>query len=367
MSKKYSTVICALYCVLVLSLSALLFFLPKEDFSPKENRILAKMPRLSAENLIDGRFSEDFSSFCADRFPFRASMLTLNSSFELGLGKLEARGVMSGADKSLIKRLEYNNYERLKENLSVIDEIREYAQSKGKKAVFFCAPRAVDVLGGYCHPLFDTQKSKEVWEHVKDAETITEALSHKAEQGEYVFYKTDHHWTTLGAYYTYVRLGKLLGYSPYPLSDFTLETVSNDFYGTTYSSCLLPDVSPDKITAFRYEGDEEISVTDTSTQKVSGLYDFSVLDTSSKYDFFLGGNRAHLKIKSGKPRLTVIKDSFANSLLPFLARHYDIDVIDPRYLREPLENFLADIFSDEEPSDVLILFGVDTLMGNTGL
>ena len=125
MSKKHSIIICAVYCAFVLTLSTLLF-LPKDDFSPRENRMLAKFPRLSANNLIDGRFSDDFSSFCADRFPFRSSMLTLNSSFELGLGRLESKGVMRGSGKNLIKRLEYNDYERLKQNLSSIKSIREY-------------------------------------------------------------------------------------------------------------------------------------------------------------------------------------------------------------------------------------------------
>lgn len=367
MSKKHSIIICALYCSVVLTFSALLFFLPKSDFSPQENRMLATMPHLSLESIRNGEFTEDFSAFCADRFPFRASLLTLNSSFELGLGKLEANGVMKGANETLIKRLEYNNLNKLKANLAAIDRIRKYAEAEGGKAVFFCAPRAVDVLDGCCHPLFDTQNSKKIWENIDNAKTINATLRRKSEGGEYVFYKTDHHWTTLGAYYAYRSLGESLGFSPYSLSGFNIETVSEDFYGTTYSSCLLPGVSPDKITAFRYEGDEEITVTDMSTKKIISLYDFAALKGSSKYEFFLGGNRAHIKVESGKPRLIMIKDSFANSLVPFLARHYDIDVIDPRYLREPLDNILAKLYSGDEKPEILILFGIDTLNGDIGM
>lgn len=325
------------------------------------------MPRLSVESVVDGRFTDKFSAFCTDRFPFRTRMLTLNSSFELGLGKLETKSVMKGANGNLIKRLEYNSFEKLEENISAIENICEHAKENGGKAIFFCAPRAVDVLGDYCPPLFDSAKSGEVWEHVTNAQTLTEKLRTKAAAGEYVFYKTDHHWTTIGAYYAYCQLGKSLGFSPYPLSDFTPETVSEDFYGTTYSASLLPTVTPDKITAYRYEGDEKIKVTDMSTGKSSSLYDLTALDGSSKYDFFLGGNKAHLRIESGNPRLVLIKDSFANSVIPFLARHFDIDVIDPRYLREPLENTLANLYSTEENPNVLILFGVDTLTEDVGL
>lgn len=367
MSKKHSTIICAVYCAVVLTLSGLLFLLPKDDFSPRENRMLAKMPQLTAETVIDGRFTDNFSEFCADRFPFRTSMLTLNSSFELGLGKLETKSVMKGANGNLIKRLEYNNFEKIEENLSAIKSICDRATEKGMDAVFFCAPRAVDVLSNYCPPLFDSEKSGEVWAHIDTAKTLNEKLRQKAAAGEYVFYRTDHHWTSLGAYYAYCGLGEELGFSPYSLSDFTPKVASENFYGTTYSSALLPNVSPDKITAYRYAGDNKIKVTDMSTGKTSTLYDFTALEGSSKYDFFLGGNKAHLRVESGKPRLILIKDSFANSVVPFLARHYDIDVIDPRYLREQLDDLLETLYSSEKKPDMLILFGIDTLNGNIGI
>ena len=367
MSKKHSTIICAVYCAVVLTLSCLLLFLPKEDFSPRENRMLAEMPHLSAESLADGKFADRFSEFCADRFPFRPSWLTLNSSVELGLGKLETKSVMTGANKNLIKRIEYNKYENLEKNLSKIENICAQAKEQGAKAVFLCAPRAIDVLGNYCHPVFDGQRSDRVWEHVDTAKTLTDTLCQKASAGEYVFYKTDHHWTSLGAYCAYCKLGEELGFTPYPLSDFTPETVSENFYGTTYSSALPPAASPDTITAYRYEGDEKITVTDLYTKKGSALYDYSALEGSSKYDFFMGGNKAHLRVESGKPRLILIKDSFANSVIPFLSRHYDIDVIDPRYLREPIDTLISRLYSNGAAPDLLLLFGIDTLNGNIGM
>ena len=118
----------------------------------------------------------------------------------------------------------------------------------------------------------------------------------------------------------------------------------------------------------RYENDEGIKVTDISTGKVGGLYDYSALNGSSKYDFFLGGNKARLRVESGKkPKLVIIKDSFANSLIPFLARHFDMEVIDPRYLRQPLEKVLEELYGVGEPPTLLFFFGLDSLNGKIGL
>ena len=357
MKIKYCRAICAFYGAVLAVFSVLLFVMPKKSFSPTENRSLTQMSAPSFESLLDGSFKEGFSSFCADQFPFRNSFLTLSSSFDLCLGKLESNGVMKGKNQNLIKRLEYNDTSKLKENLAAIESIKNFAQQNGGKAVFFCAPRAVDVLESYAPPLFNGGRSDEIWGNLRGAQTITAFLKSKADNGEYVFYKTDHHWTTLGAYYAYCLLGNELGYQPFELSDFGQERVCEDFYGTTHSSSLFPNTHPDIITAFRFDGDDKISVTDVLTGKVSRLYDYSSLSKSSKYNFFLGGNSAHLKVESQKPRLVLIKDSFANALIPFLSIHYNVTAIDPRYADFSIKEYISSHNFDA----ILLLCGTDTL------
>ena len=244
MSRKLSIFFVCLYGSLVLIFSVLLFALPKKDFSPTENRTLSGIPRFSPQSVLDGSYMEKFSSFCADGFPFRSFFLTLDSSRELALGKLEADGVMLGRDGNLIKRLEYNDASLLKSNLNRIEELRLFVEGKGADSVFFCAPRGVDVLADFCPFPFDGTRCAGAWEELGEAVTATEELREKAASGEYVFYKTDHHWTTLGAYYAYAVLGKELGYSPLPLTEFTVEIVSDSFLGTTYSAALIPSTTP---------------------------------------------------------------------------------------------------------------------------
>ena len=70
--------------------------------------------------------------------------------------------------------------------------------------------------------------------------------------GEYVYYKTDHHWTTLGAYYAYCAVMEQYGLEPYPLESFTREQVSDSFYGTTYSKGGFKFIAPDPIEYFHH-------------------------------------------------------------------------------------------------------------------
>ena len=355
--KSRHALLCAIYGALILGLSFTLVLSPKRSYSPIENRMLATFPSLSIESVADKSFAKGVSTFCADHMPLREWLISLDTEVDLMLGKLESRGVMLGKNQNLIKRLEYESFDKLAYNLSQIEDLKNIAENG---FVFACAPRGVDVLRDFCPSFFDGEQCDKAFEYLSEADIFTKVLRQKADEGEYVFYKTDHHWTTLGAYYAYLILAERLGYAPLHLSEFKEESVCDDFLGTTYSSILLPNASPDKITAYRCEN--EPKVTDLSTGKRLSLYDESALEKSSKYDFFLGGNRALLRVEGeGKPRLTVIKDSFANSLIPFLSLHYELDVIDPRYIKKPIAHVIAELWENEGASPLLVIFGVDTL------
>lgn len=369
MSKRSAFFLCVLYALIIPVVSVLIFALPREAFSPEENRMLAELPSVGLNSLLDGSFGEELSAFCCDRFPLRTQLLHTDTRLSEGLGRLESGGVMRGKNGNLIKRLELYDAETLVENLNAVKRICAYAKSMDTKAVFFCAPRAIDVLSGFSPLEFDPHAGG-LWDKINQygALTATDTLHKKAESGEYIFYRTDHHWTSLGAYYAYAELGKHLGYSPFPLTDFTEEQVCGDFLGSSYSASLFPSVNPDAITAFRFESDGEIKITDQNTGEVFGLYDENSLSSASKYDFFLGGNKAHLKIESGKKRrLVIVKDSFANSLVPFLSRHFDLEIIDPRYLRRPLSELLDSIYANGDAPALLLLFNPETLCTDAGI
>jgi hypothetical protein len=362
MSRKHSIIICLFYAGAVIILSSLIFLLPREAISPLENRVLADLPRIDAEAIADGDFAKDFSEFCADRFPLRSGLLKLNASADLALGRLESGGIMRGGGGLLIKRRDFCDLSVLEKNLLTIDEIKRFANERGAKAVFYCAPSGAEVFADFAPSFFDSEEAAKLTRLIPTAAENAAFYRSRAALGDYVYYKTDHHWTTHGAFLAYRALGETLGFIPFSENDFELRRVTNEFFGSSYSASLMPFTKPDAIFAYRYDGDVDVKVRDAYTDEERGLYSFTALESSSKYNFFLGGNYARLDVSSAKGRrLVLIKDSFANSLIPFLARHYDIDLIDPRYLREGIFEVLEDAYGQGSP-DLLVRFGADTLV-----
>ena len=176
-----------------------------------------------------------------------------------------------------------------------------------------------------------------------------------------MWYNTDHHWTTHGAFLAYTSLAGALGVPPYPLSDFDRVTVSEEFLGTSFSKSGLYSSACDSVTLYRYEGDTELSVYDHETKETkNGLYFFDKLTQKDKYLVFLGGNYSRITItetSAERPKMLLIKDSFANALIPFLARHFDLNVIDPRYF----VGDISELIKDEKYDKALILIGLGTL------
>ena len=352
----------------------LIFVLPSEDFSEEENRMLAPFPELSVESLISGEFTQGIASFYSDRFPARNVFVGVKAWFERIMLRAENNGVIEGKDGYIIDRLEYteSEYKTLETNLKAIEKFKSILEENGIDAATVILPRSVDVMTSKLPALYDTVRADVAWDKVNaispDALILTDVLKTAADGGEYVWYKTDHHYTTLGAYYTYVELADTLGYTPYPLDYFTEETVSDEFFGTTYSSSGMKWADSDTMTLFRFDGDENYTVSypDSNEESLKGFYAREYFEKKDKYSAFLGGNRARTRIildggntdeNGDRPTLLLIKDSFSHSLAPFLALHFDIELVDLRYYNKSV----ADLVLEIDPDKTLVIYGIDTL------
>jgi hypothetical protein len=186
-------------------------------------------------------------------------------------------------------------------------------------------------------------------------------ISDAAAKGGYVWFRTDHHWTSRGAYIAYKAICERFLVVALDDSGFKSEWIDGDFCGTTASRFASGVPYPDRVELMRYEGDEEFIVIDYDTGNISeSLYDYGYSDKKEKYSVFLGGNHGHIGIyREGKKRETmvVIKDSFANSVNPFLACHYDLEVYDLRYFKGNINDEISDI----SPDKILLLYGIDTV------
>lgn len=368
---KKNRFICLIFSILLALPTLLMILFPADDFSPTENRMLATFPAWDSEAFFDRSYATGIGKFYADRFPFRIPLLKGKASCELLAGKRQNGNVFFGKDMYQIKRLENCEKEILTQNKKAADNLSAHIGKVGRPVITLYAPRAIDVLGSKLPIGYPKDAASAPWKTLTES-PLTSVLIEKANRGEAVWYRTDHHWTTLGAYYAYAFLGESLGFTPLPQNAFQKELVKEDFVGTSASASLFPIVKADRIYRYRFEGDGDFVITDLSTGEThDGFYYDEALSSSDPYASFLGGNFAHLIIqKSGekkRPLLLVIKDSYANCLVPFLARHFDLELLDTRYIRAASFDTIDQITSKKEYAGTLLLWNAETLCSDAGL
>ncbi len=357
--------LCVVFSALILAFSVLFFVLPDKTESSEENRMLAGMPSFSLEVLANGKYTSDIAKYYADQFPLRQPLLRLAAVYDLALLGFESDGVMLGSGGYLIVRDDWYDSEQLKANADNIENFVEWAEANGISCTVAVPGRSQDVLDRY-FPAFYSGRSdtlvcelEEAFAFADYVDLIT-PLESAVDGGQYAYYKTDHHWTSYGAYLAYRELSDVLGYMPYAMTEFDIEIASEEFFGTTWSSSGIRTTSPDMIELWRYEGDTDIYTQIEGGEKFDGFYDYSYLDGKDKYSAFISGNNGLVRVgsKSGeREKLLIVKDSFAHSLAPFLARHYDLVLVDLRYYNKSCARLCA----EEGITKVLFLCNPDTL------
>ncbi len=375
--KKYLDLITVIsFCVIILSLSVAFIIIPDKEFSQQENRTLAQAPEFNKENLFSGKFSKDATVYFADQFPLRDLFVKIKSGVELGFLKGENNGVLYGKNSQLAVK-NFNSYKSILEITEDTDRIHgetvklqlENIERLGNNLdipfVTVIPPRTIDLAESafdYKRPDGDLafQLMNQTLSDKSGYIDVLTLLRPKYEQGEYVYYKTDHHWTTLGAYYTYCEIMKSFGKEDkiIPISDFEIEIVS-DFSGTTASRGNFPFYQKDNLEIWHYEGEDQFEIT-ADGERLDGFYNRDFLETNDKYGAFIDGTHNITTItKKGEERQTLIvaKDSFANCLIPFLAKDFDIIAVNLHTvtaISAMAENYNAD--------GVLIIYNTENLI-----
>jgi hypothetical protein len=266
-------------------------------------------------------------------------------------------GVLRAKDGSLIRRTEVNRA-AYAQNLRALARLQDEARAADLPFTLAVAPRRIDLCGDLLPTTYQLTREQSVWQQLDAAFPDACTLLHAAKSDH--FYRTDHHWTADGAFFAYGQMGNALGFTPLSSSDFTRVCVSQSFFGTSDAAAGIPFTSPDELWLLLREDDSEYHATaDGNPLPFAGFYDNSKLATRDKYAVFLGGNHALLSIERGvqdtRPTLLLIKDSFANAMIPFLARHFRILAVDPRYFQGELSPLA------ERADAMLLLCGMQTL------
>ena len=339
--------------------------LPDRSFSERENRYLQLAPRFSFSELFEGRFTSKFEKYTTDQFAGRDGWITLKARTELAEGKKENNGVyLCPTDTEPLDAMLLERYEAPADGVieANVDALNTLTANAGVPVYFALIPGAGELYRGLLPANAPMDSQTDVIEKAyarADAQTVDVYGALAPHTDEYIFYGTDHHWTSRGAYYGYTALAQAMGFPARPQSDFAPVTVSERFYGTTYSSSGFSWVKPDRIERWVPQSAETRITNYPEGQPVaSALYDDSFLEKKDKYASFLGGNTPRVVLETGaadKPVLLIVRDSYMDSLTPFLQEDFSqIHILDLRYYRQSLKSYVQENGIDE----VLVCYSV---------
>ncbi len=345
---------------------------PNKEKSVQENRMLATKPKFRLSSLISGDYDEKFEAYMDDQFVGRDMWRKLKVTVDrIGGSRLE-NGVYIGTNGQLLEQIEVADKNHLAANIKAI---KSFSESQKKIPVrMMLVPDAANVLNhslpALAKPEDQTQMfsmvRKDLGDSVEWIDVSTELNKHKTEK---IYYKTDHHWTTLGAFYAFQAAAPSLGIEGDLSGKYVSYAVSDSFNGMLASKSGVNLGEKEQIDIYvptEEDTDLIIDYVDEGKRSTS-LYDSSKLKEKDQYTVFLGGNSSLLDIRTvstSTKRLLLVKDSFANSFIPFLTPYYrEIVVVDPRYY----SGTINDLMDSYRISEVLFLYSGNTFFKDNNI
>ena len=368
--KKYPTFF--VFSILVILFTVIDIINSPNEFSELENRKLSQMPILSLKSYIDTSFSSDYEKYINDQFFLRDNWIDLKSRIEYLLGKRENNDIIFGKENYLFKKFTTFNDEMLKNNLN---SIITFTNNYNKEVDFFIIPNSYaiyDELTPRYLPLVDqlslinsinSYLSLKSNDHINTINVAEELLKNK---DDYIYYKTDHHWTSYGAYLAYLAYMDYLGLEIVDINNLEKITINN-FLGTYYNRSKYFKADSDFITYYNILG---LHIEIDGKEQLS-LMDLDKFKGSDKYSAFLWGNNGLTKVineniseeRKGSSIL-IFKDSYANSFIQFLSYNYEIiNIIDLRYFKESIRNFMK----DKDYNEILIMYSFNNLSSDINI
>ena len=397
----------SLIAALILCFSVWCLVAPKQTFSENENRALASWPVYSFGALKDGSYMSGIQTYLSDHFPLRDPFMTLKTKYEMLTGREEINDIYLAKDGYYIEA--YKTPKQQKKIITQFQKLQDAITTGAKENVRVmlvptaistynaklpnCAPdrgvlRQVDTMNEIYAALPNMQKV-DAWSALQAA-AAQEGTDHPlasadangaqsvADTGDAgcdtsdtdgLYYHTDHHWTTHGAYVGYQAYCDAAGLSPIPEADFQKTCVTTDFHGTIFSKLHDSTVPGDAITLYENPANQlTVSYPDTG-EVTDTLYNRDYLTQKDKYSMFLNNLHPLVEITNASAasdrQLVLIKDSYANSMVPFLVNHYQkIYVFDTRYYRFGPSSFINE---HPEVTDVLLLYNMNTIDTDLGV
>lgn len=374
--KKRTFYIPAIVFIVFIFATAILFLaLPKEEYSSSEKRYLEKFPEVSLQSIADGSFTEGFENYLADHFSGRNFWVGLNAYYNLYTGRNGADDVYKCKDDYLIN-VPVSGDNRLRTNA---ETIRAFAEKADCPVTMMMVPSTgyimQDKLPANHFAYQDDQMFSEMQLVFSSSKVefidLRQSFKEAAQAGTQLYYKTDHHWTTRGAYEAYKQICSAWQIQPMEKEQFDIKSYGG-FYGTTYSSSGFWMTPSDTIEIWENprntEKDITVEITEGDEAKTyHSMYFLNHLKEDDKYPVFLDGNHSLEKITNENAdggKLLIIKDSFSHCFVPFMAEHYrEITTVDMRYYKANVSELVKENGYDR----ILVLYGVENLAEDTDL
>jgi len=349
-------------------------FLPDKNFSAEENRLLQTMPKPSISSIFSGRFETKAESYAADQFMLRNMFIKIKSSFDTSLGSTESNNVFMCKDNYLMENISKADAKKMENNYNSLAKLKQLYPNINMD--FMLVPNAANIMSDKL-PLFAVteDQNKQMDDFFKKIQSIginpvdVRATFKKNKEKIELYYHTDHHWTTDGAYLAYQDFAKKNKLNSNIKYDAL--AVKNDFRGTLASKSGFTNGLNDMIKIYLPKEGQNyknsvIFYSDTK-EKTTEFYKLNNLKKKDTYTVFGGSNHPIYSIKtpvSSQRKLLLIKDSYANSFIPFLSQDYrEIIVIDPRYFFDDI----SEIIKANGITDILFLYNANTFFNDNSL
>lgn len=349
-------------------------FWPKRTQIELENRKAAQFPAVSLEGILDGSWQSAFSTWMQDQFVLRDQWInTQRATDEIVFQKVEEGGILIGRDQWMFTKLFTIDEATQKQLDKNVQAVSEFAAKYPDRVTFLLAPSASVIypeeLPAGAPMIDENAMLDDIFARVgQTAGVLDLRATFTSNKEEYLYFKTDHHWTPRGAYLAYEQFCNLKGLTPFDCATHESATV-NDFQGTHYSATRLWNVENDSITyyplsnpmtIFRITGEAQYE-----PETTENLINTEKFDTRDKYAAFLDGNNGYSVIEgNGTGSILVVKDSYANSFIPYLTENYaKIGVVDFRNFKYGLDSTI----SQEGYDQILILYNFQTFIADTNL
>lgn len=344
---------------ITLMLSVSFFTTEKSYFSENENRNLFTFPEFNIKDLLSGEYFKDIDSYINDHFNFRNTFLKLKTKYELFLKNTLINGVYVSDNYLFLK------YEKNSEINKVVSTLNNFYNNIDIEANLILVPSSslvnTELLPKFVSTSFEKEDIKYVLNNLNfPSIDVYDALVEENQRYD-VYFKTDHHYSIYGANAVYKSFCE---YKNFECVKHTFTLASKDFYGTLSSKVNIFNIKDE----IYYYKTDEVKVTYEAENLIEdSLYDYGYLLEKDKYSFFLKGNHSLITIETSMKNdksILVIKDSYANSFIPFLTDHYEeIHVIDLRFYNMEVSKYALENDIDE----VLFFYSTSGFNSGSGL